>query len=268
VGQDRAAERPALRLFRRVGAQQVGQLVLLPLRLLQVIRKHLHQRLSRETTGPTGPIQATGATPAGQTCEATPGQTREASPVGQTNMTGVFAGYRLGLEELAVGADRGGQLGQHGGEPGPGFCFPDRAVLAVDPDAVRDRTRQHPYVDSRSLQRVNAVPQASRRVGEPEPPGIQPDAFLGLAERLVHPLDLAAQFPGPLQPLGRALWLGRFGEGQAVGHLAEQVGHLAAQLPDSILGRLHPQRGEDQAGRQPGGSADERFCDTAGRGRV
>jgi hypothetical protein len=183
-------------------------------------------------------------------------------------MAGVLAGYRLGLEELAVGADRGGQLRQHGGEPGPGFCFPDRAVLAVDPDAVRDRTRQHPYVDSRSLQRVNAVPQASRGVGEPEPPGIQPDAFLGLAERLVHPLDFAAQRPGPFQPLGRALRLGRFGEGQAVGHLGEQVGHLAAQLPDGVLGRLQPQRGEDQAGRQPGGRADERFCDAAGRGRV
>ena len=98
VSQDLAAERPALRLFRRVGAQQVGQLVLLPLGLLQVIVKHLHQRLSREATGaagtagppdlpePPGPPEATGA---GQASKPTPGQTSEASPAGQTGMTGV-----------------------------------------------------------------------------------------------------------------------------------------------------------------------------------
>jgi len=82
VGEDRAAERPALRLFRRVGAQQVSQLVLLPPGLLQVIGKHLGQRLSREAAGATPAAGATGATPAGQTSEAAPGQTSEASPVG------------------------------------------------------------------------------------------------------------------------------------------------------------------------------------------
>jgi alkanesulfonate monooxygenase SsuD/methylene tetrahydromethanopterin reductase-like flavin-dependent oxidoreductase (luciferase family) len=267
MGEDLAAEWPAVGLFRGVGAQQVGQLVLLPPGLLKVILEHLGQRLSREVTPATPPGQTSEAGPPGQTSEASPpGQTGEASPTGQTNVTDVLTGYRLGLEQLAVGADRAGQLGQHGGEPGPGFSFPDRAVLAVDPDAVSHRTRQHPHAGSRSLQRVDAVPQASRRVDEPEPAGVQPDAFLGLPERVVYPLDLAAQRPGALQPLGSTLRVGPLG--QPVRHLAEQVGHLPAEVADRFLGRLDAQRGEEQPGRQPGGGTDQRLGDAAGRGGV
>jgi hypothetical protein len=181
-------------------------------------------------------------------------------------VVGEVGGNRVGLEELAVGPDRGGKLGQDGGQPGAGVRFPDRAVLAVDPRAVGDRTSQHSHVRRGPLQRVHAVAKSSGRVAGPEPPGVQPDALLGLGQRVIDPLDLAAQRPGPVQPLRRVPRVGHLG--QAVRHLAEQVRHLAAQVADRVLGGLHPQRSEHQAGREPRGGADQRFGDAAGGGRV
>ncbi len=142
VGEDLAAQLPSLRTFGRVGGEQVGELVLLPLGLLEMVFQRFGDRLGREC--------------------------------------GVAGGHRFGLEQLAVGPDRGGQLGQHGGQPGAGVRFPDRAVLAVDPHAVGHRTSQHAHVRRGPLQRVYALTQPGRRVAEPEPPGVQPDALLGL----------------------------------------------------------------------------------------
>jgi hypothetical protein len=48
VGQDLAAQLPALRVVGRVGGEQVGQLVLLPVRLFEVILEHLGDRLGGE----------------------------------------------------------------------------------------------------------------------------------------------------------------------------------------------------------------------------
>ena len=48
MGQDLTAQRPALRLFRRVGGQHVGQPVLLPLGLLQVIFQPFRNGLGGE----------------------------------------------------------------------------------------------------------------------------------------------------------------------------------------------------------------------------
>ena len=132
-----------------------------------------------------------------------------------------------------------------------------------------DRAGQHAQVRGGPLQRVDAVAQARGRVGVvgvAEPAGVQPDALLGLAQRVVHPLDLAAQGAGAVQPLGRAARVGLLG--QAVRHLAEQVAHLAGQLADRVLGGLHPQRREEQARGQPGRGADQRLGDAAGRGGV
>jgi hypothetical protein len=228
VSEDLTAQLPSLRTFGRIGGEQVSELVLLPLGLLEVIFERFGDRLGREV--------------------------------------GEVGGHRVGLEKLAVGPDRGGKLGQHGSQPGAGLRFPDRAVVAVDPRAVGDRTSQHPHVRRGTLQRVHAVAQPGGRVAGPEPPGVQPDALLGLGQRVVHPLDLAAQRPGPVQPLRRAPRVGRLG--QAVRHLAEQVGHLAAQVADRVLGGLHPKRREHQAGRESRGGADQRFGDAAGGGRV
>ncbi len=228
MAEDLAAQRPALRAFGGVGAEQVGQAVLLALRLLQVVFERLGDRLSQRVR--------------------------------------LVGGNRVGLEELTVGADGGGQFGQYGGQPGPGLRFPDRAVLAVDARAVRYRAGQHAHVRGGTLQRVDAVAQAGGGIVKPESPGVQPYAFLGLGERVIDPFDLAAQRPGAVQPLRRAPRVGRVG--QAGRHLAEEVGHLPAQVADRVLGGLHPQRGEDQAGRQPGGRADQRFRDAAGSGRV
>jgi hypothetical protein len=105
VGQDLAAQRPAVRLLGRVGGQHVGQPVLLPLSLLQVIPERDRDRLGLRIGG----VQRLG----------------------------------IGLDELAVGADAGGQLGDDRGQPGPGLRVLDRAVLAVQPGAVRDRAGQH-----------------------------------------------------------------------------------------------------------------------------
>jgi len=77
VGQDLAAQLPALRVLGRIGGEQVGQLVLLPVRLLEVVLEHPGDRLG--------------------------GELRQR------------ARHRLGLEQLPVGADRGGQLADHGG---------------------------------------------------------------------------------------------------------------------------------------------------------
>jgi hypothetical protein len=93
VGQDLPAQRPAVRLLGRVGGQHVGQPVLLPLGLLQVILEHHRDRLGLRIRG----VQRLG----------------------------------VGLDELAVGADAGGQLGDDRGQPGPGLRVLDRAVLAV-----------------------------------------------------------------------------------------------------------------------------------------
>ena len=228
VGQDLATQLPSLRTFGRVGGEQVSELVLLPLGLLEMIFQRFGDRLGREG--------------------------------------GEVGGYRVGLQKLAVGPDRGGKLGYHGGQPGAGLRLLDRGVLAVDPRAVGHRTSQHPHVRRGTLQRVHAVAQPDGRVTEPEPPGVQPDALLGLGQRVIHPLDLAAQRPGPVQPLRRAPRVGHLG--QPVRHLAEQVGHLAAQVPDGLLGGLDPQRSEHQAGGQTRGGTDERLGDAAGGGRV
>jgi hypothetical protein len=48
VGQDLAAQLPPLRPFGRVGGQQVGELVLLSLRLFEVVLQRLGDRLGRE----------------------------------------------------------------------------------------------------------------------------------------------------------------------------------------------------------------------------
>ena len=226
VRQDLAAQLPSLRTFGRIGGEQVRELVLLPLGLLEVIFQRFGDRLGREG--------------------------------------GEVGGNRIGVQKLAVGPDRGGKLGDHGGQPGPGVRLPDRAV--VDPRAVGHRTSQHPHVRRGPLQRVDAVAQSGGRVAGPEPPRVQPDALLGLGQRVVHPLDLAAQRPGPVQPLRRTPRVGHLG--QPVRHLAEQIGHLAAQFAERVLGGLHSQRSEHQAGGQSRGGADERLGDAAGGGGV
>jgi len=48
VGEDLAAQLPALRTFGRVGGEQVGELVLLPLGFLQMVLELLGDRLGRE----------------------------------------------------------------------------------------------------------------------------------------------------------------------------------------------------------------------------
>ncbi len=232
VGEDLAAQLPSLWTFGRVGGEQVSELVLLPLGLFEMIFQRFGDRLGR----------------------------------GGGFGRGEVGGHRVGLQKLAVGPDRGGKLGYHGGQPGAGLRFPDRAVVAVDPRAVGHRTSQHPHIRRSTLQRVDALAQARGRVAEPQPPGVQPDALLGLGQGVVHPLDLAAQRPGPVQPLRRAPRVGHLG--QPVRHLGEQVGHLAAQVADRVLGGLHPQRSEHQAGGQSGGGADQRLGDAAGGGRV
>ena len=131
VGQDLAAQRPAVRAFGRVRAKQVGQPVLLALGLGQVILECGSQRL--------GP--------------------------GIRRRRGVDR-FRVGLDELAVGAHRAGQFGDDGGEPGPGLRVPDRAVVAVQPRAVGHRASQHAQVGRGPLQRVHAVAQARSRVGD------------------------------------------------------------------------------------------------------
>ena len=153
VGEDLTAQLPSLWTFGRIGGEQVRELVLLPLGLLEMVFQRLGDRLGREFSEPFR--------------------------------------HRVGLEQLAVGPDRGGQFGQHGGQPSPGLRLPDRAVLAVDPRAVGHRTGQHPHVRRGPLQRVDALAQAGGRVARPESPGVQPDALLGLGQRVVHPLDLA-----------------------------------------------------------------------------
>ena len=232
VGQDLAAQLPSLWTVGRVGREQVSELVLLPLGLFEMIFQRLGDRLGRGRGGSRREV----------------------------------GGHRIGLKKLAVGPDRGGELGYHGGQPGAGLRFPDRAVVAVDPRAVGHRTSQHPHIRRGPLQRVDALAQARGRVTEPQPPRVQPDALLGLGQRVVHPLDLATQRPGAVQPLRRAPRVGHLG--QPVRHLGEQVGHLAAQFADRVLGGLHPQRSEQQAGGQSRGRADQRLGDAAGGGRV
>src|SRR4029077_17206710 len=70
VGEDLAAQLPSLRLPGRVGGEQVGELILLPLGLLEVVFQRLGDRLGRER--------------------------------------GEVSGNRFGLEQLAVGPHRGG----------------------------------------------------------------------------------------------------------------------------------------------------------------
>jgi len=106
VGQDLAAKLPSLRTFGRVGGEQVGELVLLPLGLLEVIFQRFGDRLGRRRGRGRGEV----------------------------------GGHRVGLQKLTVGPDRGGKLCDHGGQPGAGLRFLDRGVLAVDPRAVSDRT--------------------------------------------------------------------------------------------------------------------------------
>jgi hypothetical protein len=228
VGQDLAAQLPSVWSSGRIGGEQAGEFVLLPLGLLEVVFQRLGDWLGRGR--------------------------------------GKGGSDRIGLEQLPVGPHRGGQLADDGGQPGPGLGLLDRRMLAVDPRAVRYRTSQYPHVRRGPLQRVHAVAQPGRRVAEPQAPRVQPDALLGLGQRVVDPLDLAAQRPGPVQPLGRAPRVGRLG--QALGHLAEQVGHLAAQVADRLLGGLYPQRCEHQAGRQPRRRADQRLDNPAGGGGV
>jgi hypothetical protein len=230
VGQDLPAQRPALRALGRIGGQHVGQPVLPARGLLQMILEHHRQRgVSGDGLGRLG----------------------------------------VGLDELAVSAHAGGQFGDDRGQPGPGLRVLDRAVRTVQPRAVQDRAGQHAQVRGGPLQRVDAVAQARGRVGVvgvAEPARVQPDALLGLAQRLVHPLDLTAQRPGTAQPFGRAAQVGL--GGQPVGHLAEQVAHLAAQVADRVLCGLDSQRREEQAGGQPGRRSDQGLGDAAGRGRV
>jgi hypothetical protein len=246
VGEDLAAQRPAVRALGRVGAQHVGQPVLLAPGLLQVIFQRLRERL--DLGGPGDPGDPGGP--------GDPGDRR----------VGRLGGLGIGLDELAVSAHRRGQLGDDRGQPGSGLRVLDRAVLAVQPCAVGDGAGQHAQVGGGSLERVDAVAQAGRRVTDPQSPRVQPDALLGLGERVVQPLDLTAQRPGTVQPFGGAPGVGI--GGQPVRHLTEQVGHLAAHVADCVLGGLHPQRCEDQARGQPGGRANQRFRDAAGGGGV
>jgi hypothetical protein len=48
VGEDLAAQLPSLRTFGRIGGEQVGELVLLPLGLLEMVFQRLGDRLGRE----------------------------------------------------------------------------------------------------------------------------------------------------------------------------------------------------------------------------
>ena len=81
MGEDFAAQLPSLRTFGRVGGEQVSELVLLPLGLLEMIFQRFGDRLGR-----------------GGGCGR-----------------GEVGGHRVGLQKLAIGPDRGGKLGNHGG---------------------------------------------------------------------------------------------------------------------------------------------------------
>jgi hypothetical protein len=54
----------------------------------------------------------------------------------------------------------------------------------------------------------------------------------------------------------------------AGGHLVQQVGHGAAEIQDGLGGRLHPRRGQDEPGGQPGGGPDECLDDPPGGSRL
>ena len=77
MGEDLAAQLPALWTFGRIGGEQVGEPVLLSPGLLEMIFERFGDRLGRER--------------------------------------GKVVRNRVGLQQLAVGPDGGGKLGQHGG---------------------------------------------------------------------------------------------------------------------------------------------------------
>ena len=114
-----------------------------------------------------------------------------------------------------------------------------RALSATERASTRTSVAARSSVSTPSRRPAAGSPDLSRR-------GFSRTLSSASAQRVVYPLDLAAQRPGPVQPLRRAPRIRR--NGQALGHLPEQVGHLAAQLADRLLGRLHPYRGEHQAG--------------------
>jgi len=96
------------------------------------------------------------------------------------------------------------------------------------------------------LQCLQAVAQAHRAVGQPQAAGIEPKALLGLAQRVVHPPDLEAEGTRLRQPVARGdrdIPLDEPG-----GHPGQQVGHLAAEVFDGLLGRLHLRRREYEPG--------------------
>ena len=228
VGQDLAAQLPAFRLFGRVGGEQVSELVLLPLGLLEVIFQRLCDRLGR--------------------------------------VGGEVGGHRVSLKQLAVGPDRGGKLGDHGGQPGAGVGFPDRAVVAVEACAVRHRTRQHPHVRRRPLQRVDAVPQACCWVAG--------RSLLGFS-RTLSSAWASASSTRSISPRSARVRsshsAARRGSGTSASPSAIWPSRSAIwrlSSPSASLARLHPQRSEHQARRQSRGGADQRLGDAAGGGGV
>jgi hypothetical protein len=113
---------------------------------------------------------------------------------------------------------------------------------------------------------VSSLAQAVWGAQQAHAAGVEPDAVLRLAERVVHPLDLAAQrapAPEPVIDVLRDRPVAHAG-----GHLVQQVGHGAAEIQDGLGGRLHPRRGQDEPGGQPGGGPDECLDDPPGGGRL
>jgi hypothetical protein len=53
VGEDLAAQLPSFQLFGRIGGEQVGELVLLPLGLLEMVFQRLGDWLGRELSEPS-----------------------------------------------------------------------------------------------------------------------------------------------------------------------------------------------------------------------
>ena len=215
----------------RVGGEQVGELILLPLR------------------PPRGRLPAP----------------RWMSRLGRVR--GEVSGDRIGLDELAVGPRRGGQLGQRWRPAWPRLGLLDRGVLAVDPRTV-DQPSEPAFamsVAAGPLQRADAVPQAGRRIAGPEPTLVQSRTLSSAwasasSTRSISPRSAGVR-SGQLPPrfAGQAP---RAGPGPS-GRAGRPSGGSARRPPPWLAA---PHRGEHQAGHQPGGRADQRFGDPAGRG--
>ena len=170
---------------------------------------------------------------------------------------------QVGADQATVGAQRGRKLPQHLGHHVRSVRGQHRGVAFRQPYLVRDRTREAPDRDRGVLERLQAVAQRDRRTGGSQRGRPQPEAVLGLAERVIRVLDLAGKRAGPPQP-GVGLVRSR-AAGQARCDLLQQVRHLPAEVPDRVLGMLRPLRRQQNAAEQPGGGPDQRVNDPAGR---